>query len=95
MLRFLLPVAALLLTASASSDTFTRPCDGKDYAWCDHTKDIEDRLDALVANLTSDEKSVLFVNGSVLGQFGSALGVGRYGVSIVSVLRAKSFIHPE
>ena len=51
------------LVAAVSAD-FKRPCDGMSYAWCDHTKDMESRVDALIANLTLEEKSVLFVNGA-------------------------------
>merc|ERR1711865_789849 len=60
-------VKALLATSlllAVNADTFTRPCDGKSYSWCDHTKGMEERVDALVANLTNDEKSVLFVNSA-------------------------------
>ena len=51
------------LVATVSAD-FKRPCDGMSYAWCDHTKDMESRVDALIANLTLEEKSSLFVNGA-------------------------------
>merc|ERR1712195_13494 len=59
-----LVATSLLLAANAAPETFTRPCDGKSYSWCDHTKGMEERVDSLVANLTNDEKSVLFVNGA-------------------------------
>eukprot|EP00045_Choanoeca_perplexa_P017763 m.265888 g.265888 ORF g.265888 m.265888 type:complete len:938 (+) comp17625_c0_seq69:4151-6964(+) len=48
-------------------------CDN-DYinsTWCDHTKPLEERVDAIVANLTLDEKAGLLVN--------SANGVSRIG----------------
>ena len=59
-----LVATSLLLAANAAPETFTRPCDGKSYSWCDHTKGMEERVESLVANLTNDEKSVLFVNGA-------------------------------
>jgi len=32
------------------------------FPWCDHTKPLEERVDAIVAGLTADEKSALFRN---------------------------------
>eukprot|EP00912_Choanoflagellata_sp_UC4_P002009 UC4_evm6s1289 len=55
-------IATAFFLASASD--FKRPCDGVKYSWCDHTKDFETRVNALIANLTNEEKSVLFVNGA-------------------------------
>jgi len=57
-------LAQFLSMLTVANAQFTRPCDGKSYDWCDHTKSMEDRVDALVANLTLDEKSVLFVNSA-------------------------------
>ena len=37
---------------------------GKSAVWCDHTKDIETRVKAIVGNLSADEKAELFVNGA-------------------------------
>ena len=43
------------------------PCVGtptSNAPWCDHTKPIADRVAALVANLTLEEKATLFTNGA-------------------------------
>lgn len=63
-MRSSMMVASALLTAFVASADFQRPCDGKDYAWCDASKDFKTRVDLLVSNLTVEEKSVLFVNGA-------------------------------
>jgi len=48
--------------ASCSGNPGPSPYCHGDFAWCDHTMSLDDRVDAIVANLTAEEKSALFRN---------------------------------
>ena len=60
-MRFLLLAIVAVVARAARGPS---ACEGADFAWCDHTKDLEARVKAIVSNLTNDEKAGLFVNGA-------------------------------
>eukprot|EP00937_MAST-01D_sp_MAST-1D-sp2_P000610 g610.t1 len=61
-LSALCAAGALAADPTPAATCTTEPA--KSSAWCDHTKDVDTRVKALVAALTDDEKSGLFVNGA-------------------------------
>ena len=67
LLTLLLPTAATAAAAAATalgSQTRLGPCDGaqKTSTWCDSTKPLANRVDALVGALTTAEKARLLEN---------------------------------
>jgi hypothetical protein len=60
MLATVLGILAFVSASAVPSNVaqFTRPCDGRSFPWCDHSKPMDERASLLVANLTQDEKKV-------------------------------------